>query len=328
MSPRQDPAPTAGDPPAAPARGRMAGLRVLLGLLLAGHGALVLVGVIAHEAKVAGAASLLLGILLLSFGIPRLHLRRPAFVAAVGAVAAGGVLVHAAATGSGLTLAEAAILAYGVALLVAARHLDRPLRRPFRRTDVPETPGTRPKVGADVGTLVAWSFPLLLAPLALYALNAAFSGSAGAAATPAVAKAVVLPTAWSLRFLGTPVEIDGNNLLLATPRGKLVLGVGLVCAGIYPMVLFLGLVLLHAWRHQLAPPRIATLAAAGLALLWAVNILRLVALTRIGVRWGPEALTTAHAHAGWLLFALAMVAFWAVAFRRTEVVARPAAAAK
>lgn len=105
-------------------------------------------------------------------------------------------------------------------------------------------------------------------------------------------------------------------MLVPTPRGTLSLGVGLVCAGLYPIVLFTGLVALHAWTDRIRPLRAFTLVAAGIAGLWVLNLVRLVALTRVGVLWGPGALQSAHANLGWILFALYMVVFWAVALRR------------
>ena len=278
-------------------------LRSLVGLMLAGYGLLVVVGVLPHDAFWAGAVSLVLGAVLLAWGLPKVSIRRGRVVAALGAVAATGVVGYNLAMGSGMSLPEWGILAYGVALMAASRRLES-------------------RVGkVQVGTLVAWSFPLLLAPLSLFALNAGLSDGA-TAANPVIHRFIVLPTAMGLRLVGTPVDVVGNNLILSTPRGGLTLGVGLVCAGIYPMVLFLGLVGLHAWNEKVGWKRLAAYIAAGLAGLWLVNILRMVALAKVGIRWGPVALQTAHANLGWILFALFMVAFWAVVLRRAP--AKPA----
>jgi exosortase/archaeosortase family protein len=192
------------------------------------------------------------------------------------------------------------IVAYGTLLMAAAPTLHRSLGR------------------LPVATLVGWSFPVVLAPLSLFALNALLSSpGSGAAAAPLVEGLVVAPTAAALRLLGTPVEQMGSSLLLATPRGSLSLGVGLVCAGLYPAVLFTGLVGLHAWREGLRPPAIAGCLAAGLAGLWLLNVVRLVALTQVGIHWGMAALQTAHANLGWILFCAFMAAFWAVVLRRS-----------
>jgi archaeosortase C (PEF-CTERM variant) len=280
-------------------------LRALVGLVLAGYGLLVLLGVLAHDAPLAGVASLVLGTGLLAWGLPPLPLRRSRLVAAIGAVAVAGVVGYNAALHSTLSPPEWGILCYGLLLLCAAPFLGRPLGR------------------VQVGTLVGWSFPLLLAPLALFSLNAALSSAAtGSSATPIVRILVVTPTALALRLLGTPVQVVGNNLILATPRGMLSLGIGLVCAGLYPMVLFGGLVGLHSWQQHVAPRRLGLVVASGLAGLWVLNVLRLVVLARVGVAWGPQALQEAHANLGWILFAAFMALFWAVVLRHAKAEAR------
>jgi archaeosortase C (PEF-CTERM variant) len=300
--------PTPGDPPGTsggsggegPGR-RAGGLRPLVGLMLAGYGVLVLAGVLPHDSPWAGAASLLAGAAVLAFGLPAVGAPRARVVAALGCACVGGVLGYALATRDGLGLAEAAIVAYGALLLLAAPNLDRAFGR-FR-----------------VASAVGWSFPVALAPLSLFALNAALSsGETGTAATPIVEALVVAPTAVALRLLGTPVEQLGSTLLLATPRGTLSLGVGLVCAGLYPAVLFAGLVGLHAWRSRMRPGAIALVVAAGLVGLWLLNLFRLVILTHVGIRYGMAALQTAHANLGWILFCAFMAAFWWVVLRRAE----------
>lgn len=285
----------------------MATLRMLAGLGLVGYGLLVLMQVLPHDAPLAGLLSLLLGSLLLA--VPGGHARdggrsppRARAVALLGGVMVAGVIGYNAWRSSGLSVPEWTILAYGVALLAVAPHLHRRVGR----------------LGA--GTAVAWSFPLVLAPLAMYALNGALSQGAGAtAADPLVQALVVRPTAVAMAMLGTPVALAGNNMVMQTPRGTLVLGVGLVCAGIYPMVLFTGMVAMHGWEQQVPARRLAIYLACGLAGLWLLNVIRIVILTHVGRQWGGAALQTTHAHLGWVLFALFMVAFWALALRRNAV---------
>ncbi|MEA3190144.1 MAG: hypothetical protein QOD77_726 [Thermoplasmata archaeon] len=279
----------------------MGGLRSLLGLLLAGYGLLVLLGLLAHESPVAGFLSLAAGAAILAFGLPRIQMRRGRWVAALGAALVVGTIAVNAVRANGLGLPEWGLLAYGAALLASSPFLDRKLGK------------------VEVGSLVGWSFPLLLAPMVLFASNAMVSSpEAGSGAAGAVASLVVAPTAFGLVLLGTPVEVVGHNLVLETPRGGLTLGVGLVCAGLYPIVLFLGLVGLHAWQTKMPGTRLAATLLLGLAGLWVMNILRLVILARIGIAWGPAALQTAHAHMGWILFALFMACFWFVVLRRWE----------
>jgi exosortase/archaeosortase family protein len=281
----------------------MDSLRAALGLLLSGYGTL------------AGALSLALGLILLLRGLPHippaegpLASMRTRLVAALGAIAVAGVVGANLARGSGISLPEWGIAAYGAALVFAAPHLGRRIGR------------------TDVGTLVGWSFPVLLAPLAMFSLNAFVSSpSTGAAAAPLVHVLFVLPTAFGLRLFGTPVELVGNNLLLQVDGGVLSLGVGLVCAGLYPIVLFSGLVALHAWRTGMPPRRLAAVLGLGVAGLWVANIIRLVLLAKVGQRWGAGWLQEAHANLGWILFALYMVLFWTLMVRREEaqVAAKP-----
>jgi exosortase/archaeosortase family protein len=301
------PVPPRDDAPTRPASPRPAsnGLRPLVGLMLAGYGVLVLAGVLPHDSPWAGLASLAAGVAVLAFGLPAVGAPRARVVAALGCACVGGVAGYALARRDGLGLPEAAIVAYGLLLMAAAPNLSRTLGSGERRV--------------QVATLVGWSFPVVLAPLALFALNAALSsGGPGTAATPIVEALVVAPTAAALRLLGTPVERIGSTLLLATPRGTLSLGVGLVCAGLYPAILFAGLVGLHAWRSRMGAAGIAVVLAAGLAGLWLLNLLRLVVLTHVGIRWGMAALQTAHANLGWILFCGFMAAFWWVVLRRAE----------
>jgi len=276
------------------------GLRPLVGLMMAGYGALVLAGVLPHDAPWAGAASLALGLLALGVGLPAVGAPRARLVALLGCACVGGVVGYALARRSGLSLPEWAIVGYGVALQAASLGLDRKVGR------------------TDVATLVGWSFPVLLAPLALFSLNAGLSaGHGGTAAAPVVQALVVAPTAWTLRLLGTPAQRIGSTLVLATPRGPLALGVGLVCAGLYPAVLFGGLVGFQAWSSKMPLRRAAPLLASGLAGLWALNVVRVVVLARVGIAWGMAALQAAHANLGWISFAGFMALFWWLALRRT-----------
>lgn len=287
-------------------------LRPIAGLVLVGYGLLIVLRVLAHDAMLAGAASILLGALLLIPGLPQVHVRRRRLVAALGAGAVAGVLGYNLITRSGLGAPELGLLVYGALLLVASRHLDLRIGR------------------TSVASLVGWSFPLLLAPLLLFAINAVLSGPAatqtGTAAGPIIHHTLVRPMAFGLTLFGSPTEVIGNNVILQTSRGSLTLGVGLVCAGLYPMILFMGVLALHGWQTGLRPGRFAAYLGVGLIGLWLANLARLVLLAKIGQRWGGDALQTAHAHLGWILFAAFMALFWAVVLRRIEPARSQAAA--
>ena len=290
--------------------------RLLAGLLLAGQGLLVVTRVLDHEAPLlVGWAALLLGLLLVAWGrLPTLPSTRGSssplrawFVAGLGALAVLGIVGYNALRGSTMGVPELAILAYGVALLVAAPLLERRV------------------LGQDVGTLVAFSFPLVLAPLSLYAVNAALASRM--AETPLawyIQATLVTPMAAGLRLLGLDAMMFGDTVRLVTPRGSLFLSVGVVCAGLYASVLFLGVFALFAWERRTPPMRLAAYLAVGLLGLHLANVLRLILLGFVGYKWGGEALQAFHQHAGWVLFLLWSVGFWAVVLRRLEGPARAA----
>ncbi len=285
----------------------MGRLRDLAGLLFIGYGLLVVLRIVAHEALIAGITSLALGILLLIRNMPLLptsRLPRAWLVAGLGGTIVIGLVTYNLALQSGLGGPEWGLLIYGVALLSMAILMGSG------------------RGGVRASALVGWSFPLVLAPLILWTIHAILSGPAGLTtgqlAAPLIHAGLVLPAAWGLEWVGTPTRVLGDNLLLATPRGNMTLGVGLVCAGIYPMVLFAGILALHAWREGLSPKRTAAYLAVGLAGLWIANILRIILLAKIGQHWGAHALQTAHAHLGWIFFVGFMVLYWHQVLRRWE----------
>lgn len=279
-------------------------LRSLLGLTLVGYGLLVLLRVIAHEALLAGAVSLGIGALLLLPGMPAIQVRRASLVALLGLGALVGVVGYNLFVGSGFSGPEWGLLLYGAALIAASKYLDADIGR-FK-----------------VGTLVGWSFPLLFAPLFLFALNAVLTGPSGLEAErfadPIIGALFVAPMAFGLNLFGTPATVFANNIIIETSRGSLVLGVGLVCAGLYPMVLFLGVLGLHAWQTGLPRKLLGIYLGIGLVGLYLTNLLRLLILAKVGEMWGGAMLQSVHAHIGWILFALFMVVFWVVVVRRFE----------
>ena len=278
-------------------------LRLLAGLLLAGQGLLVVLGILDHEVPRPVAWGLVAAgaLLLLWGGLPALRLGRARLVLALGLVAVVGVLAYNLAAGSGLSLPEWAILGYGAALALASRHLAR-------------------RVGpVDVGTLVAYSFPLVLAPLSLFAINAATTtGLGGSPLGWYIRYLLVLPMGALLSLGGIDASMLGDTVRLATPRGPLFLTVGVVCAGLYAGALFLGVFGLFAWQQETPPRRLAVYMLVGLAGVHVANVVRLVLLGVVGYKWGGEALQDFHQHAGWVLFLAWMILFWALVLRRFE----------
>lgn len=286
---------------------RLARVRRLVGLLLLGQGLLVATGVLSHETPWALAIALVGAGLALAAWPTRapaaesrravVPVGRATLVALLGAGCIAGPLIYNAWTGAMLNLPKLAIVAYGVALAAASRRL-----------------GAR-VAGRPVGTLVAYSFPLVLAPLALWALEALLARGEAPGLSWYVRDGLVLPMAALLRLGGLDATSSGTTVALAGAEGPLFLTVGVACAGLYAGIVFLGIFGLFAWEEGARPRRLALELGAGLVGLHAVNVLRLALLGVVGVRWGGEALQRVHQDAGWLLFLAWTVAFWAVVFR-------------
>lgn len=296
--------------------------RLLAGLLLLGQGLLVVTRILDHEAPfAAGVALVVAGGALLAWPLVRARTRKAApatatprdarrslLLGSIGALAAGGVVVYNALARSDLSPPEVAILGYGLALVVAAMFLERRL------------------AGVPVTTLVAYSFPLVLAPLGLFAVNAMLAHAGGAAPLRwYIQGGLVAPMAAGLQLGGISAQALGDTVRLGTPQGALFLTVGVVCAGFYAGVLFMGVFALFAWESRTPPPRLAAYLGLGLLGLHAANVVRLIALGAVGFAWGGQALQDFHEHAGWVLFLGWTIAFWWLVLRRFEGPARAAA---
>lgn len=282
------------------------GLPFAAGLLLVGYGVLVLLGVLAHESHLVAVGLLVAGTGLLTLAIrarrsppePEASDRagspyRFAATVALGSLAAGGVLAYNAWTGSGLSLPELAILAYGCLLLLAGAHLEARVG------------------GLPVEEAVAWSLPLIAAPLGIYAFDAALDAGVGSSPVDAfIRHGLVPPMTAVLDLVGFDVTYRGQTVELGTPRGSLFLSVGLVCAGLQPGILFLGVLGLHTWRESTPAKRAGLMLVLGALAVYLMNLVRLVLLAVVGHRWGGSALQTVHAHAGWVLFLVLVVVFW------------------
>lgn len=299
-------------------------LRGLAGLFLVGYGLLVVFELIAHEAFVAGLASVGLGLLFLypynATRAPPDQANDPPFqrsptaspiqrahagaIAGFGAILTASLILYNLIVGSSLGTPEWGLLLYGLGLIIAASLLDSPQH------------------GERASTLVGWSFPLVLAPLALFAFNGLISGPsaarAGSAASPAIHYALTLPTAWTLEMLGTASHVEGNNIILSTQGDTFALGVGLVCAGIYPAIMFLGILGMHAWQERLPRARFASYLLLGLGGLYVANLTRLMILVKVGATWDGAMLQQVHAHLGWIFFVGFMILFWGLVLRRLE----------
>ncbi len=302
-----DPAPRTPSP-------RLDGARFIAGTLVAGYGLLILLGFLAHESLIVGAILVIAGAALLFVGRSRRPTGQPPgtpgrraghdvqpsgrgwsiFTGTLGLAMVAGLIGYNVLAESGLELPEIAILAYGVAMAVASRHLDRPVRGDM-----------------TVGTMVAWSIPLVAAPLGVYALDAILDAQVGGSPLDGIIRvALVQPVAWTLGALGFDVTAFNQTVMMTTPRGKLALSIGLVCAGLHPGILFLGIFTLHAWQERTPPRRLAWLLVLGLVGVYIANLVRLVILALVGYEWGGATLQSAHANAGWMIFVVWMMGYW------------------
>lgn len=286
------------------------------GILLAGYGGLVLLRLLAHESTLVGAGLLTAGLLLAwsarstlfpsSSKPPEPDVEGSSsgyrlVTAALGLACAGGVLAYKLASRAPFGAPDLAIVAYGLMLLCAAPYLGRRVGR------------------ARVASLVAWSLPLVAAPLGMYALDGILDASRGSSPLDAFVRVgLVVPMAWTLNLFGFDVLQTSQTVMIGTPRGRLALTIGVVCAGLQPAVLFLGVLGLHAWQQQTPPRRLALYLGLGLVGVYLANLVRLVALALVGNQWGGSALQTAHAHLGWAVFIGWMLIFWGVVLRRLE----------
>jgi len=256
----------------------------LLGLASLGQGLFILFRVVPHESWLLGAGLAALGALLLFLApLPRVE-RLPAWPLVVGGLAlALGVVAYNLARGATFVAPKIALVAFGVLLAAAAPFVRRP----------------------GVANAVAWSVPLVGAPLAVWAaqalLKATFAGM-----TPMelfIEHALLAPMAATLAFLGYHPFVDGQYITFDRQQGgSMRLLVGVACSGLQAMGLFGGILLVYVIAEKPGWARGLLWSIIGLFGVYAVNVIRLVSLAVIGSAWGSRALEVAHANFGWLFF--------------------------
>ena len=175
-------------------------------------------------------------------------------------------------------------------------------------------------------------YALLAGPAIAVGTLAAFKASAGFAEpwlrfTFACTHAV-------LKLVAHPVVADPARMLLGTPDFQVVIAPA--CSGYEGVALMLvfGGAWLWLFRREFRFPRALFLIPAGMAAMWVVNCLRLVALILIGSAGAPNiAAGGFHSQAGWIGFLTTAVAFTLASQRvawfraHAPTVSRPAAAA-
>lgn|GEM_PF-2281734 len=270
--------------------------RAFVGLAVLGWGLSILLGVAPHEDVLVGTALTLFGGVLVATAptLPRYSPNAIA-VAALGAALALVLLVDTLVRHAPLGMTKSAILAFGAFLLVSSPFLQR--RLPFLR-------------GLRVGDVVAYSLPVLGAPLALWAIQALAKGVVGVTPTEAFVRvALLVPLGWFLHALGWSPLVVGQTVTYAGVDGPLRVDVGAACSGLQAMGLFTAV--LAAFLIGQRPPgrRLAFWSVIGLGGVYVANLVRLATLAVVGHFWGVDALLQVHAQAGWVFFVA-----WALLF--------------
>lgn len=303
--------------PAGPPAARRPAGRAYLGLALLGWGLSILLGVTPHEDPLVGAGLSVFGVALLATAprLPEVPRLPAALVAALGVAVVLAVVGHMALFGSAFDLRKAVLLLLGLGVAACAPILRRRVRVGRRGRTVP------------VSSLVVAAGAVLGAPLAAWAVQAATATTMGT--TPSemfVRGALLVPLSLFLHGIGLAPAVDGQTITYATPRGPMAVEVGAACSGVQAMALFTGVLALFLWVERPGGRRLATWSAIGIAGVYAVNLLRLGALTLVGYQWGAEALQRFHAQAGWIFFVAWAVAFAWLARRPRAARAKPGAA--
>lgn len=272
----------------------------LLGLASLGQGLFILFRVVPHESPLLGALLAALGAALL-FACPLPRVERVArWPLVVGGLSVAlGVVAYNLSQGATFVAPKVAIIVFGLLLAACA---------PF---------ATRPRVAHAV----AWSLPLVGAPLAVWAFQAA-AKSSFAGFTPMelfIQHALLAPMAASLALLGYHPSVEGQFITFDTADGGTMrLLVGVACSGIQAMGLFGGILVVYVLAERPTLRRGLAWCAVGLLGVYAVNVLRLVTLAVVGSAWGSEALQRAHAEAGWVFFVAWTGVFAWLAMGRTK----------
>lgn len=256
----------------------------LLGLASLGQGLFILLRVVPHESPLLGAALAALGAILLYFApLPRVD-RLPVWPLVAGGLAVAlGVIAYNLSRGATFVPPKIALIAFGLLVAAAA---------PFVR---------RPRVA----NAVAWSLPLVGAPLGVWALQALAKASF-AGATPMelfIEHALIAPMAAILAMMGYHPVVDGQYITFDRQAGGTMrLLVGVACSGLQAMGLFGGILLVYVLAEKPGWARGLAWSIVGLLGVYVVNVIRLVSLAVIGSAWGSAALQMAHANFGWMFF--------------------------
>ncbi|MEK6976229.1 MAG: exosortase/archaeosortase family protein [Candidatus Thermoplasmatota archaeon] len=288
--------------PAKPAGAAGSSGQAYIGLALLGWGLAILLGVTPHEDYAVGAALTAFGAVLVATAasLPRLP-RVPALLVAGGGLAlAATVLAYVLAAHAVVDARKLALILLGCGLVIASPWLHRSVRLPRRGATT------------TVGSLAGCALVVLGAPLAVWAVQAAFKAAVGATPVEAFVRVALLgPLHVILSGLGLGSSVDGQTVTYATRHGTLLVDVGAACSGLQAMALFSGVLALYLIVERPGGRRLALWSLIGVAGVYVANLLRLVTIFLVGYRWGADALVQVHAQAGWIFFVA-----WALLFAR------------
>lgn len=262
----------------------LARLLGLLGLASLGEGLFILFRVVPHESPLLGAGLAAVGALLLRFTpLPRVA-RLPRWPLVVGGLSAAlFVVAWNVARGMPWVAPKIAIVVFGIAIAAASALVRIP----------------------RVANVVAWSIPLVGAPLTVWGLQA-ISAATVSGMTPMelfIEHALLAPMSAALALLGYHPETIGQRIQFDTQQGgRMTLLVGVACSGLQAMGLFGGILLVYVLADKPGFRRGLLWCTIGLLGVYVVNVVRLVSLALVGSAYGTDALEWAHANLGWVFF--------------------------
>lgn len=259
-------------------------LLALLGLAGLGQGLFILFRIVPHESPWLGVLLAAAGALLLwRVPLPRIE-SLPRWPLLVGGIAASTTVVAwNVARGASWVAPKVAIVTFGLVIAMVAPLVRRP----------------------HVANIVAWSIPLIGAPLMVWGLQA-LSAATIAGMTPMemfLRHALLAPMATALAWMGFHPWTYGQHIVFDTQQGgRMTLEVGVACSGLQAMALFGGILVAYILAEKPGWRRGVLWCAIGLFGVYVVNVVRLVSLAVVGSAYGSDALEWAHANLGWMFF--------------------------
>ncbi|HEY6420953.1 MAG TPA: exosortase E/protease, VPEID-CTERM system [Candidatus Binataceae bacterium] len=105
-----------------------------------------------------------------------------------------------------------------------------------------------------------------------------------------------------LRMIGQQVVVQPERAIVGTPRFSV--QVAAACSGIEGIALVIVLTCAYLWffRRELRFPQVLMLIPFGVAAIWMLNTVRIVALIMLGQWWPAASIEGFHSVAGWLFF--------------------------